>query len=289
MSPRRPPPRNVRPADDDTPHAGPRTAPPPRAGAAEADGRSLRRGLRVLDALRQAGDQGLRVVELCRTCELPRAPVYRLLATLVDLGHVLPRGRYHYRAGPRWSVAPAVADAAPPPTPGSLAERLQPVLAQVSAGCGDAAFAVVREGHSAWCIARHVGTNPVQILAVQVGSRQPLGVGAAGLALLAALPVPEADAAIASHGTVLERYGGMTPARLQILVKATRERGWSVVGNHAAKGALGVGMAVCDRLGRPVAAISVASAMDRMTRPHQQTIARLMREALAGFVLPGPA
>lgn len=289
MSPRRVAPRNVRPADNRAPPPGAPSAPLPRPAADDADGRSLRRGLRVLEALRQAGDEGLRVVELCRACGLQRAPVYRVLATLVDLGHVLPRGRYHYRAGPRWSVPSSLAQTPAPPTPGSLAERLQPVLAQVSAGCGDAAFAVVREGHSAWCIARHVGTNPVQILAVQVGSRQPLGVGAAGLALLAALPVPEADAAIASHGTVLERYGGMTPARLQILVKATRERGWSVVGNHAAKGALGVGMAVCDRLGRPVAAISVASAMDRMTRQHQQTIARLMREALDGFVLPAPA
>lgn len=278
-----------------------RTAPDNVRSADESpsEGRALRRGLQLLDALGQAGDEGLRVVDLCRACGLGRAPVHRLLATLIDTGHVARLGRFRYGPGPRaWPAAAPLAGAAaapsgavPPTTtpPSTLARHLQPVLARISAGCGDAAFAVVREGYSAWCIARHVGTNPVQILAVQVGSRQPLGVGAAGLALLAALPVDEADAAIGSYGEVLARYGGMTPSRLQILVKATRERGWSVVGNHAAKNALGVGLAVCDRGGRPIAGVSVASPMDHMPRQRQQAIARLMREALASFSVPAGA
>ncbi len=45
------------------------------------------------------------------------------------------------------------------------------------------------------CIARQVGTHPVQILVIQVGTRQPMGVGAAGLALLQ-LPSPMALAGL---------------------------------------------------------------------------------------------
>lgn len=262
-------PSNVRPADElrDSPRPpGAREQPP--AG----EGRTLRRGLLLLDRLQRAGDAGLRVVELCRASGLQRATVHRLLATLLDTGHVQRSGRFHYVAAVRREPQGAGAL--------DLARRIAPVLARVSKACGDAAFAVVREGHSSWCIARHVGTYPVQILSVQVGARQPLGVGAAGLALLAALSDDEAQAAIHAHGVVLARYGGMTPERLELLVRNTRERGWAVVGNHAVQGALGVGRAVCDAEGQPLAGISVAASTARMTSHRQRWIAGLMKEAL---------
>lgn len=56
-----------------------------------------------------------------------------------------------------------------------------------------------------------MGTYPIQILAVQVGTRQPLGVGAGGLALLAALPVEEIEAIIAQLDGALSSYAAWTP------------------------------------------------------------------------------
>ncbi|WP_455280879.1 IclR family transcriptional regulator [Cupriavidus necator] len=251
-----------------------------RAATGEADGdpggcRTLLRGLQLIDAVRAGGRDGLRVVELCRALGLERATIYRLLHTLIEAGYVTQRGRFHYAAGPR------VAALAQPPAPPDLAARLQPVLARVSAACGDAAFAIVREGPLSHCIARQVGTHPVQVLVIQVGTRQPLGVGAAGLALLSALPDDEVAATIAANAPVLGQYGGMTPDRMKILVRATRERGWSVIGNHATRNVLAVGMAVRNTDGEPVAAISVASTMARMPRERQQLVARTIQQALA--------
>ena len=265
--PRAPTNRNVRPAD--VPDASP-------------DGccRTLRRGLQVLDAVAACGPEGARVVDLCRAVGLERATVHRLLATLREAGYVVAQGRFRYVPGPRLGLAAQVGHMP------NLAVRLQPVLERVSVACGDAAFAIVREGPSSRCIARHVGTHPVQILVIQPGTRQPLGVGAAGLALLAALPDEEVRAAIAANAPVLAQYGGMTPERMALLVKATRERGWSVIGNHATRGVLAVGMAVLGRKGTAVAGVSVASTVDRMPRERQQLIARWIREALAA-VLPG--
>ena len=144
--------------------------------------RTLGRGLQLLDAVIDSGSAGLRVIDMCRATGLERAPVYRLLATLISSGYVAPYGRFRYVVGAR------LAALTQPPGSSNLAVRLQPVLARVSAGCGDAAFAVVREGALSHCIARQVGTHPIQILVIQVGTRQPMGVGAAGLALLASLP-----------------------------------------------------------------------------------------------------
>ena len=109
------------------------------------------------------------------------------------------------------------------------------------------------------CIARQVGTTPSECSRCRWERGNHWVWSAAGLALLAALPDEDAEAVIAQHGNMLSNYGGMTQDRLRLLVKACRERGWSVIGNHAAKGAIGVGMAVCDRRGNPVAAVSVAA------------------------------
>ena len=266
---------NVRLPDVYPPHAG------GEALGEDPGSRTLRRGLLVLVAVLAHGREGARVVDLCRTVALERATVYRLLATLLDTGYVAQRGRFRYVAGAR------LAALAQPPGSSNLAVALQPVLARVSAVFGDAAFAVVREGALSRCIARHVGTHPVQMLVIQVGTRQPLGVGAAGLALLAALPDDEVEAAIAANTAALAQYGGMTPERLRLLVRTTRERGWSVVGNHASLGVLAAGMAVRDAEGKPVAAISVASTIDRMPRERQQRIARAMCEALDALPTEG--
>ena len=258
---------NVRPADISLPNDDPGS-------------RTLRRGLQVLDAVLAAGGEGLRVVDLCQATGLERAPVHRLLCTLLDSGYVARHGRFRYTAGPRLA---AMAGAAGLP---NMAVRLQPVLERVSAGCGDAAFAIVREGAQSHCIARQVGTHPVQILVIQVGTRQPLGVGAAGLALLAALPDAEVQAAMAANAPVLAQYGGMTPERMALLVKATRARGWSVIGNHATRGVLAVGMAVRNAAGEPVAAVSVASTLERMPGERQKLIARSIGDTLTAL-LPG--
>nr|WP_145545836.1 IclR family transcriptional regulator C-terminal domain-containing protein [Variovorax boronicumulans] len=253
--------QNVHSADDSSLDAG---------GA-----RALRRGLQLLDALLDAGPEGLRVVELCRACALERATVHRLLATLQASGYVATAGRFRYVPGPRLGRAAAAAGQP------NMAVRLQPVLARVSAAFGDAAFAIVRDGPASHCIAREVGTHPVQVLVIQVGTRQPLGVGAAGLALLSALPDAQVQQIVAANAPQLPAYGGMTGERLHLLVRATRERGWSVIGNHATRNVLAVGMAVRDARGEPVAGISLASTLARMPRERQQLVARIMREALA--------
>lgn len=247
----------------------------------DSGSRTLRRGLQVLDAVLAGGRDGLRVVDLCRTVGLERATVHRLLATLQGSGYVAQRGRFRYVPGPRLDAL-VPADATP-----NMAVRLQPVLARISAVCGDAAFAIVREGTQSHCIARQVGTHPVQMLVIQVGTRQPLGVGAAGLALLAALPDAQVQAIIAANAPQLGAYGGMTPERMHLLVRTTRERGWSVIGNHATRGVLAAGMAVRNAGGEPVAAISVASTLARMPRERQQLVVRTIRDALKAFLPQG--
>lgn len=247
----------------------------PSDAADDMGSRTLRRGLQVLDAIVEGAGEGLRVVDLCRHVGLQRATVYRLLAELVEAGYVAQEGRYRYRPGPRMASVSGAGDTS------RIAQQMKRVLATISAACGDAAFAIVREGATSHCIARHVGTFPVQALLIPVGNRQPLGVGAAGLAMLAAMPDADVDHAIAANAQTMGAFGDMTPERMRVLIRSARERGWSVIGNHVTRGVLAVGVPVLNASGQPVAAISVASTILRMNRERQRKIARLIADVLA--------
>ncbi|CUA98831.1 IclR family transcriptional regulator [Comamonas thiooxydans] len=246
-----------------------------RKPSAGEESKTLSRGLAVMDAVLAGPQEGMRVAELCRQTGLERATIYRLLAALQEARYVTLVSRYRYGPGERWrALVPCSKQRE------DLAQRLAPVLAAISEGCGDAAFAVVRDGGLSHCIARHVGSYPIQILVIQVGTRQPLGVGAAGLALLSALADREVEAVLDVNAPALALYGGMTQQRLRLLVLATRERGWSLVGNHATQNVLAVGLPVCDASGDVLAGISVAATENRMPRERQRRIVQLMRKSL---------
>jgi DNA-binding IclR family transcriptional regulator len=244
--------------------------------APDRDGgpRTLRRGLHILGALRRAGSTGLHVTEIAAQTGMQRSTVYRFLDVLVDEGYALRDGDK-----PRYRVLQTDADSGDPHE--QAIRRWRPAMRRISDAIGDSAFLICRAGDDSLCLHRELGNYPVQVLTVTVGHRQPLGVGAAGLALLAALPPAEAAAVIARNETALRGYGGLTAAHIRRLVESTRDRGWSVIGNTAVPGALGVGMAWCDAEGYPRLAISVSTLIDRMPAARQRTIAEVLRAELA--------
>ncbi|MCD0504206.1 helix-turn-helix domain-containing protein, partial [Bordetella petrii] len=198
----------------------------------QADGgaRTLRRGLHILGALRRA-PQGLDIVGIARALAMQRTSVYRYVAVLVEEGYArrdAQTGRYHAASG----GAPLADEQA------LSVARLAPALRRVSDNTGDSSFLICRVGSDSLCLHREIGSHPVQVLAVTIGHRQPLGVGAAGLALLAALPPDEAEALMQQNREALRSYGHMTLAQMRLLVDATRDRGWAAVGNAAVPGVL---------------------------------------------------
>ena len=166
------------------------------------------------------------------------------LGTLLDAGLVLPvTGTKKYRA--QLAVDPDTRSRDP------RVRQLLPVLRRLADRTGDAVFLVVREEDDSISLHREIGSYPVQILATYAGKRQPLGVGSGGMALLAALPDDIARGIVERNSGRLDEYGGMTPQEMYRLIENTRARGYSVVGNHAVRGALGVGCALLDSQGAP--------------------------------------
>lgn len=235
--------------------------------------RTLRRGLHILRTLRDYPDGGLSVTDLARLTRLQRPTIYRLLAALVEEGFVHNIGGTKRFATSHPTEA-AILDQDP------RIRLALPVMQELAAQTGDAVFLVVRDGNESLSLWREIGPYPVQILATFAGKRQPLGVGSGGLALLAKLDDEEVDCIITSNSKQLEQYGGMSSREMRQLVDNTRTRGYSVVGNYAVRGALGVGCALCDKEQRPYLAISVTAITDRMPATRQRKIAGLIQDGL---------
>ncbi|SHI22662.1 IclR family transcriptional regulator [Pollutimonas bauzanensis] len=239
----------------------------------EAGPRTLRRGLQILRTLQENSESGLTVTSLARLTGLQRPTIYRLLAALVEGGFARNVSGSKRFMAHRNSAVPGV-DQDP-----RIALAF-PVLQKLAMLTGDAVFLVVREGHESISLWREIGAYPVQILATFAGKRQPLGVGSGGMALLAKLDDAAVEDIIARNSNRLEQYGGMSAREMRQLVQNTRTRGYSVVGNYAVRGALGVGCALCDARNHPYLAISVTAITDRMPATRQREIAHLIQDGL---------
>jgi len=242
------------------------------AGVSETNGRGTQSIDRTLGVLKQVvahGAHGLTVADLVALSGLERPTVHRIVQALERQGLLTrPAGSKRYVLGDYCrQMAAAFADRA------DLRSVCEPILRGVSEETGNSAFLIGRVGFESICLARVIGSYLVQVLTVNVGTRQPLGPGAGGLAILASLPAAEQDECIRANAKRLGSYGSLTESMLRSLVRATQRRGHAIIGHYSAPGVIGLGMAMRNASGGVLGAITTASIDSRMTREHQQLAA----------------
>ena len=123
------------------------------------------------------------------------------------------------------------------------------------------------------------GSYPIQTPSVPLGSRQPLGVSAGGLALLAALPDSEIAAVLTAVAPRLGAYGDLGVDQVLELCALTKRVGHAVAGNHAVPGVRAIGLPVFNAAHNPVAAITVAATQRRMSDTRVAAILPRLRYA----------
>lgn len=241
---------------------------------------TLVRGLELFKLVAAHHPTGIRLTDLARLSGLERPTVHRLLSSLLREGLLAQQeGSKRYVLGHYCGqLAIAARNAAP------IQDTYAPLLKDIAVTTGDATFLVVQSGFDTLCVARAVGTYVIQALAVSVGHRQPIGVGAGGLAMLAEMPARDADALVRANRDRLPYYRELSPSKLRAMVQQARADGYAVIGNYAVAGVIGVGVALRDREGQIIGGLSVASIQPRMDRERQALVARTMRELMTGFV-----
>jgi DNA-binding IclR family transcriptional regulator len=235
---------------------------------------TLERAIGLIRILAAGGTEGCRLVDLQRTSGLTKPTVHRILDTLKQQGMVeqLEDSR-RYRLGQElavlgWSANRTVYD---------LKELAAEDLAAVAAKTGDTAFLAIRSGTEAVCIDRQAGGYPVKAFTVEVGTRRPLGVGATGVALLAALAPDEADAVLDAVKGSLARFPNAELQQIREAVERARRDGYALSDGLMLKGVCGVAVVIRDGAGRPIAGIGTAAITDRMPPARIPEIVRILR------------
>ena len=237
---------------------------------------SVDRALALLRLVGSRGDAGASLVEVVARSGLEKPTVRRLLMALVRGGLVEqdPVSR-SYHLGAECYVLGALAS----PRHGLL-EIAADAVARLARESGDTAFVTMRRGSAAVCLHREEGSFPIRTHALTAGALHPRGVGAGSLALLAALPTDEAEAAIRDNAQWLaQEYPGLEPETLKREVEETRARGWALNPGRVVAGSWGIGVALRRRDGAVAGALSLAAIETRLHPPRDADLAAmLMRE-----------
>ncbi|TQC41875.1 IclR family transcriptional regulator [Rhodococcus sp. WS4] len=240
---------------------------------------SVRRALNLLSMV--AGHErmgGLSLAELASESGLSKPTVHRLLAELVSSCYLEQSEDRRYRLGSEAYIIGSAAERRHGLQQQALASVVR--LAQVSE---DAAFISVRRGTHSVCLHREEGTWPIRSHVLQAGDRYPLGVGAHGMALLAAMSPQEASAVTAANAAELaENYPNLTPDWILEQAELVRRRGGVAVNEGTVvPESWAIGIAVPDASGEPAMALSIAAISSRLGPDRQARLAILLKEEAA--------
>ncbi len=159
-----------------------------------------------------------------------------------------------------------------------LRHALQPVLGRIAARTEDYTYLSIRANRDAVCIDVAEGTYPVTANTLVAGARRPLGIGAAAMALLAALPDREARRMVELNAPRYTRYSGITREEVEQWLAQAREHGYSVNEGRIVPEVSAVGLAFRVPGAGEYAAISVASVASRMNDERRRQVLEIVRD-----------
>ncbi|RAV02289.1 IclR family transcriptional regulator [Mycolicibacter senuensis] len=201
-------------------------------GAADAapGSQTLARGLAALQAVATAPD-GLTIQQVADQIGVHRTIAYRLLNTLTSHRLVAKGEDGRFRSAAALAVLGASFD-------NNVRQLSLPTLRALADELGTTVSLLVAEGDQQVAVAVIVPTQVGYQLAFHEGSRHPLSLGAAGIALSAAMP--------------------RRPDERDI-VQQTRERGWVVTHGEIEPGTFGLAVPVRRRPPSPPTCINLIS------------------------------
>jgi IclR family acetate operon transcriptional repressor len=217
--------------------------------------KSVDRAVTVLEALGDAGADGLTVSDVGKAVGVSKSTAFALLATLLDRGFVADSGegasrRYRLgmalaRLGDRVVAQTGVRDVA------------MPVLRELTEATGLTSRLAVLEDGWAVVIGRVDAPGAVRFTS-QLGQRELPHSSGVGKALLATLPEDRVRELVTATG--MPRRTDKTLTDIDVLLRdlaGTRDRGYAVDDEEDAEGVFCVGATFTDHRGQVVGGISV--------------------------------
>lgn len=234
---------------------------------------AIARAAALLRLVTGAGGEGLTVADLARRAELTRPTTHRLLTALRHEGLV-----DQDEQGGRWMPGPELY------LMGTVAASRYDITAiardivrSLAVRTEESAFLSVRRGDETVCLIREEGSFPIRSFVLSEGTRFPLGVASAGLAILAFLPPHDVDAYFERHPELAERYGSAhAEPRLRSRLRDTQSRGFAVNPGLIVEGSYGIGAAVFTKTGHPQWALSLTGVEFRFSPDRIADLGRML-------------
>jgi len=236
---------------------------------------SVGRAIAVLRLIGAAPEPGIRLRDISESLDLHKTSTSRMLTTLSSLG-VIERDRNRcFRVSDEFRTSFGT-----PLSTTRLRQAARSALGMLSETLEDVAFLSVPNGLDSLCVARYIGTYPIQALSLNVGGRRPLGVGAGSLALLAWAPDDERDHLIEMQRPRLANYR-VGVEDISAAVQKARAYGFTDMPGFVIQGMTGMGIPVRDPSGVVVAALSVAAITERLSGSRRDLAIRTLQDAAA--------
>jgi IclR family transcriptional regulator, KDG regulon repressor len=214
---------------------------------------TLAKGLNVLEWMTRQPN-GCRVVDVAQHFGLARSNAHRTLQTLVECGWAMQdEGASTYRSGLKLFELGSIVDQAT-----DVKDRLHPLLAHLATQSGETIHLAVLDGAEVVYLDKFDSPLPVAAYS-RIGGRAAAYCVAAGKALLAAMAFDEAAletrlAELPAH----TKNSITTFSELENELAKIRARGYAENREEWRMGVCGLGAAVWNAAGKPVAAIGMS-------------------------------
>lgn len=237
---------------------------------------SIHRTVSLLRTVAEYNGRGSRLSQIARKAGLPITTVHRILAALVSEGFIEhdPMSKHYHLGIELYTLGIKAQQFA-------IRDKYRMSLECIAQETEDSVYLVMRSGFDALCVEHIESKFPIRIMAYNVGSRRPLGIGTASLALLSFSRDYEIETILEANKLQYKKHNNKTVQNLRSLINLTRKFGYVFNEGNYMKGVNGVGVPIYNHQGNVVAAISVAAISERIDQARSKKIARLIKSEIA--------
>lgn len=234
---------------------------------------SVTRAMVILELVAEHG--GLTLTDIARHLEMGKTTVLRHVRTLMERDWLICDDQLRYRIGPGVSVL--VSDPY-----SDLRSLLRPLMEELWEKTRETIHLTVLQGRYVVYVDQLISPKPVHSVST-LGSRSPAHCVSPGLAQLSLLPREQVNWILSGSR---QRYTDQTLLTLEEIwneLEVVKKRGYAINRGAFRAEVGGVGAAITDSEGRPVAALSVCVPTYRLKATDVNAVGQLLRHTVAGI------
>lgn len=237
----------------------------------------LDRAVSVLRLLGDFGQEGASLSAIGESLGLKQSTTHRIVSALQRHGLVEREQRTKkLRLGlTLFAMGATAADGT------GLRRLARPALLRLGMHTGDPAFLMARAGFNAVCVDRHEGSYLIDSLTGYVGGQIPLGVGPAGLAILAFLPEDEAEAVIQANESRYGSYNELSAGKVRASLMQIRDQGYAIDRGELVEGISALAVPILPQGRDAVASIAINMTSPRLSDERLPELLDVMRREVS--------